>query len=90
MMRVAIGFSAQGRRQIRMSGGHVVRSIVQAVPVDDAELAHLLHHHVDDLLTWLDDYPADQVDPTAVGPSGEASTGSSSSLPSGKATDPLR
>jgi len=36
-----------------------------AVP-DDAELAHLLHHHVDDLFTWLDDYPADQVDPTAV------------------------
>jgi hypothetical protein len=33
---------------------------------DDAELAHLLHHHVDDLFTWLGDYPADQVDPTAV------------------------
>jgi hypothetical protein len=33
---------------------------------DDAELAHLLHHHVDDLLTWLDEHPADQVDPTAV------------------------
>jgi hypothetical protein len=32
---------------------------------DDAEFAHLLHNHVDDLLAWLDDYPADQVDPTA-------------------------
>lgn len=36
------------------------------MPVDDAELALLLHRHVDDLLTWLGDYPADQVDPAAV------------------------
>jgi hypothetical protein len=47
-----------------MPGTHARRPSL-AVP-DDAELAHLLHNHVDDLLTWLDDYPADQVDPTAV------------------------
>ncbi|MFU8849396.1 hypothetical protein ACNAW0_00145 [Micromonospora sp. SL1-18] len=32
----------------------------------DAALARLLHSLVADLLTWLDDYPDDQVDPNAV------------------------
>lgn len=32
----------------------------------DAELARLLQDHINDLFTWLDDYPADQVDPSAV------------------------
>lgn len=32
----------------------------------DAALARLLHSLVADLLTWLDDYPEDQVDPNAV------------------------
>jgi hypothetical protein len=39
---------------------------VALVPADDAALARLLHRHRADLLTWLDDYPADQVDPAAV------------------------
>jgi hypothetical protein len=33
---------------------------------DDAGLARLLDRHVADLFTWLDDYPADQVDRSAV------------------------
>jgi hypothetical protein len=33
---------------------------------DDAGLARLLDRHVADLLTWLDDYPEDQVDRRAV------------------------
>ena len=33
---------------------------------DDAVLARLLVGHLADLLTWLDDYPADQVDRSAV------------------------
>jgi hypothetical protein len=36
------------------------------VLADDADLARLLHRHVADLFTWLDDYPAGQVDPAAV------------------------
>jgi hypothetical protein len=48
------------------SGGIPSRVSWLPVRVDDAQFARLLHHHVDDLLTWLDDYPADQVDPTAV------------------------
>ncbi|MEV0269836.1 hypothetical protein AB0H43_13745 [Hamadaea sp. NPDC050747] len=35
-------------------------------PDDDAALARVLQGSVVDLLTWLDDYPADQVDPEAV------------------------
>ena len=33
---------------------------------DDAALARLLNRHLMDLLTWLDDYPEDQVDRSAV------------------------
>jgi hypothetical protein len=33
---------------------------------DDATLARLLNRHLMDLLTWLDDYPEDQVDRSAV------------------------
>ena len=34
--------------------------------VDDADLARVLHRHVDDVFTWLADSPADEVDPAAV------------------------
>jgi hypothetical protein len=33
---------------------------------DDVALARLLDRHIADVLTWLDDYPEDQVDKSAV------------------------
>ena len=39
-----------------MPGGRLSRVSSPIVPVDDADFARLIHDHVLDLFTWLDDY----------------------------------
>lgn len=62
-LNAAVSAAPGGQKQT--PGGITPAVRLALVPVDDADLARLLHRHLSDLLTWLDDYPADQVDPSA-------------------------